>query len=403
MTEKKAKSIKDVNKRRNRYWLPNAFLFYILRVNLFRDKNLWVFSAWEGNKYDDNSKYLFEYVNKNCPNIKAIWLSDNINIINEVKSLGYKAVVASSREGRSIQLKAGKAFYTNGLDDISNICFIYGAQIICMWHGMGFKKVYYDLIDPRGIRYRLKVFKDKVFSWIYRDITISGSAFSSDKQKRSFRIDDRTFIVTGMPRNDAFSNTYHKNRVFLTIPSADNYRYILYMPTHRPYDDDTIYLTINGLAQSKCFTDFLDKNGIKLVLKLHYLTKIEQANLPESFYVLKDKDISSVQEMLCVSDLLFTDYSSVITDFASQDKPTIIFTPDFEKYCNHVGIIDTIYQLYRCYSKTSIDDLIESIIRGMSDPDSEMTLTNEINSIFQDKTLKGTCYCKNVIDAINRK
>ena len=51
----------------------NYFFSFIIPI----DKNLWVFGAWFGEKYADNSKYLFEYVNENHTEIRAVWLTQN--------------------------------------------------------------------------------------------------------------------------------------------------------------------------------------------------------------------------------------------------------------------------------------------------------------------------------------
>ena len=52
-------------------------LFRVLKLVPFRKKNTWVFGCWIGKKYDDNAKFLFEYVNKNHSNIRCVWLTRN--------------------------------------------------------------------------------------------------------------------------------------------------------------------------------------------------------------------------------------------------------------------------------------------------------------------------------------
>ena len=43
-------------------WPINAFLFNMCRLYPFRDKRLWIFGALGGKKYDDNSRFLYEYI-----------------------------------------------------------------------------------------------------------------------------------------------------------------------------------------------------------------------------------------------------------------------------------------------------------------------------------------------------
>lgn len=65
-----------VPNNRKKYWFPNMLLFYLLRLNVCRDKNLWIFGSWEGNRYDDNSRHLFEYIREMHPDIRAVWLAN---------------------------------------------------------------------------------------------------------------------------------------------------------------------------------------------------------------------------------------------------------------------------------------------------------------------------------------
>ena len=63
-------------------------IIYILNTPLYwvsccmpTSSNIWIFGAWFGEKYADNSKYLFEYVNQSHSEIRPIWFSTNKNVI----------------------------------------------------------------------------------------------------------------------------------------------------------------------------------------------------------------------------------------------------------------------------------------------------------------------------------
>ena len=53
------------------------FFVYWFSQLVPKKKKLWVFGAWNGKKYGDNSKYLFEYINLNGTEIRPIWLTQN--------------------------------------------------------------------------------------------------------------------------------------------------------------------------------------------------------------------------------------------------------------------------------------------------------------------------------------
>ena len=156
---------------RNKKWFINAIINIPMRIfsPIFREKELWVFGSWLGQRFDDNSRYLFEYINKFHPEIEAVWISKNKSIVEDVSNRGYKSVLAYSKKGKRILKKAGALFCTNGLDDFSEICPVYGATIVRLDHFSGvIKKTGYMINNNRKpldkkIRGVLRVFKIYLF------------------------------------------------------------------------------------------------------------------------------------------------------------------------------------------------------------------------------------------------
>ena len=97
-------------------WPINALSFNLCRLIPLRSKKIWLFGGWEGHKYDDNSRFLFEYVCEK-EGIQAIWLSNEKKIVEKVRSLGRKAFLANSIKGKYYSLRAGVAVYSHGLMD----------------------------------------------------------------------------------------------------------------------------------------------------------------------------------------------------------------------------------------------------------------------------------------------
>ena len=94
-------------------------------------------------KYDDNTKYLFEYVNQHYSDkIRAVWLSRQQNVVVMINKMGLEAYRAGSFMGLWLQLRAGVAIYTNSLFDFGICPLIGGAEVVTTWHGMSFKKIY---------------------------------------------------------------------------------------------------------------------------------------------------------------------------------------------------------------------------------------------------------------------
>jgi len=55
------------------------FILMLLYSSTYpRSEKILIFGSWLGEKYADNPRYLFEYVIKNRPDLKAIWITRSI-------------------------------------------------------------------------------------------------------------------------------------------------------------------------------------------------------------------------------------------------------------------------------------------------------------------------------------
>ena len=68
------------------------YLIYIINCPLYyisyflpKNKNIWVFGSWFGEKYADNSRALFEFVNKHDEKIETIWLTESKKVFNNLR------------------------------------------------------------------------------------------------------------------------------------------------------------------------------------------------------------------------------------------------------------------------------------------------------------------------------
>lgn len=389
--------------KRSLYWPINALLFYLLKFNVFRDKKLWVYGCWEGSRYDDNSRYLFEYVSRNHPEIHSVWLSSHESVVDLVRKQGFEAYRSDSLKGLQIQLRAGVCFFTNGLDDISNIQLVHGAKIIGLWHGTGMKNVYYERLAQTGSKFSfyLKRLRDKIFSVTYQDYAIATSKAAAKMRMQTYLLKPKQLLITGQPRNDVFRLKLLPHQVFPSLADADSYTYLLYMPTYRPYKTDVIESLLKELSQNEQLISELNKNHVRFLLKLHYLTDIDVLQLQSPFIVLKSKDVSSVQELLAVSECMITDFSGCCIDFALRNKPVLLYTPDLDLYCETQSIKKEWISIYHDYAKLTADALATEIIEIINNRKTDFPLIRIINKIYASPDLTDACYSENVYQAVS--
>jgi len=322
--------------------LPIYWISYIFP----KDKNLWVFGAWFGEKYADNSKYLFEYVNKNHPEIKAIWLTHNQHTYNIIKKRGFKVYKIYSLKGLYYSSKAKVGIISTGLKDI-NMYLIGNMQIVQLWHGIPLKKIMFDdKITFKNISIYKKIsfliFPFVKKNYIYSDaLLIATSKEVQKKISSAFRVPLENVKITGYPRNDSFFQKYDKKLELVTkllYLKSQGKKLVIYMPTHREEGK----LDINKLFFSNIenINKKMKELNCILLIKLHFyhINKSDLSKIPNLSNIITVNDDlieQDIYNILKLTDMLITDYSSVYFDYLLLNKP-IVFAPfDIKEYLKY--------------------------------------------------------------------
>lgn len=389
----------SININRNiKNWAINCIRFYYQRTlgNIFvkRDPKLWVFSAWEGVRYSDNSRSLFEYINEhNEKNIQCIWMTKREDVYENILKKGFKATLIGTNECKKYQKKAGVAIRTHGLDDFGDFPYILGAYNVHVCHGIGGnKRTYYALRKSNEIKKLLSIMKAKIFNYAYRDMTIATSSFC-EKTIRIETLSTKDMPIIGLSRNDliiepikeiceVFNNEFiRKNGLSI------KYKYITFMPTYRPLEKSqkTLENTIKMLVDNETLNNLLKENAAKFIIKLHYATDISKLNGTENIFIIKDEEVEDTQKLIRLSDLLITDYSSCAMDFSLKQKDVIFFTPDLDEYEKETGFYKEFMDFLKEYGIDNIEQLINRIESNFENDFSLSETTFSLNKLFNEK------------------
>lgn len=309
------------------YLLNILFIpFWVIQRLIPRKKTLWVMGAWYGEKYADNGRSLFEYVNKYEKEISTVWLSNNKTDIDYIRSLGCKAYDRKSLWAVIYSLHAGFIIYSSSKKDI-NKYFINGAKHINLWHAAPFKKVELGVVSSK--RYRLKLKMLSLFlPWMnpYQiDHTIVLSKFFSNEMSNDFGVEEENVLITGFPRNDNLFLNKSSEIVGQIKEMYPMSKIIMYMPTFRDYN--MAYNYFEGTNFEK-FQSYLERTNSVFLFKGHYASK-STCDFSNYDRFLNYDNYKSNQELylhIKEMDVLITDYSSIFHDFLLLDRP-IIFTP----------------------------------------------------------------------------
>ena len=377
-------------------WTFNVITFNLSRFSPIRNRNIWLFGALAGEKYDDNSGFLFDYTIRRNSKIRCVWLSKRPQVVELIRSLGYEAYTTDSLKGLITQLRAGAVFYTHGLDDFGFFPLVGGAKIFCLWHGFSFKRIYNS--NYSGFKKNIKLFADKIFNWVYRDYSMVSSQYVKEQFMSEFGINDpNTIFITGQPRNDILFMELRKEDALdnSVINRIGDRKIILFMPTYRVGDKEqhVVRSMVMDLVENVQLNHFLADNNYVFVIKLHPLTSGFSVGVNDNFILLEYKDIMINQALLSFGDILVTDYSGVFVDYALLNRPIIFYSPNNDILNQTSEDQESDFGVVSSMCKASdIDELISLI----QNPNMEMV--SKINEYFADPKLANTSFRNNVYE-----
>lgn len=330
-----------------------------------RSANVWVFGEWHGLRYSDNAKYLFEYTQNNHKSIKAVWVTKNRSIVEKVRGKGLTAYHSYSVLGVYYSLRAKLAFVTHDAADVGHY-FLGGAVLINLTHGVPLKHLGDDVSYNRFGR--LTQIADRFILPLLPlkkgfDYIVCADERSKPRFESAFSAKGKVYSV-GYPRWDGLSRTgLDLNSLGL---SCNYKKIVLYAPTLR-FNNHVEYnpFVLSGFNN---FLKFLEKNEVLFIFRPHPVMNIEKIQFKSAnVKLLSSREIPDVNDLFLASDLLVTDYSSVMFDYDILNKPIHYFVPDLEVYLNDdVGVYGDFYNDALGPIAMSWSELEENLKKEMS-------------------------------------
>ncbi|MBQ7927688.1 MAG: CDP-glycerol glycerophosphotransferase family protein [Methanobrevibacter sp.] len=198
-----------------------------------------------------------------------------------------------------------------------------------LWHAPGaFKKFGGSVSGEEERQMLLKISNNT-------DYLITSSKNIESFYSEAFQISKDKIKPLGLPRADYYfenHNIHDLKQNFCSRYAIDcDKKIILYAPTFR---DEEKYNNVFNYLDLNEFNEALGDEYI-LALRLHPKIKdFYSGDISSKGKYIDCSDYASEQELLLISDVLITDYSSIMIEFAMLDKPIVFFTYDFESYLN---------------------------------------------------------------------
>jgi CDP-glycerol glycerophosphotransferase (TagB/SpsB family) len=305
---------------RARRWPLRAYYRLQLRAPLERD--LVVYAAYWYAAYSCNPRAIHEKARELAPWLRAVWVvnPDKVGVVPP----GVRHVVAGTREYYRVMARAG--YLVNNVNFPNDIVKRGGQVHLQTHHGTPVKTMGLDLVDAPYSRKRMNFHRlmKRVARW---DFSISQNAFTTIQWERAYPGTYES-LETGYPRNDVLANATADDvaRARAALGIQPGQTAILYTPTHREYHEGYVpQLDAERLAD-KLGSDYV------LMVRAHYFYGSGNGSDSGSGRVLDVASHPSIEDLYLAADLLVTDYSSVMFDYAVLDRPIVIYAPDWEDY-----------------------------------------------------------------------
>ena len=314
-----------------------AAIIYPFKKSSFKDKNIWLIGGHAGDIYDDNSKFLYEYIlRNNKENIDIYW------IINEDSKVKNKI--------------PGKTLIKGSID---NYLYYYNAKVIIFSHAPSADIAPYNFAVPILNKFHKKTFKvflnhgaisfkrrkpmnaklKKLIDDLMKSYNIATaiSDFEENIMVNEWNMNKDAVCVLGSARQD--------NLPLNTKPKTND---ILYMPTWRDwikfndgkFIDTEYFKNIMSLLNDEKLNNILDEKNVNIKFYMHHLMHEFIDDIKENIsgkrIIFLDKDVTLADEITS-SIANITDYSGVAMDFMYMNRPILFYQFDIDKYKSEVG------------------------------------------------------------------
>lgn len=287
-----------------------------------------LFDSHGGKQYSCNTRAVYEELRRRDTGLQCVWITRDGQF--RLPDDG-RVVLHESRE--HYELAARARYRVSNMLQANWYRRPAGQVYLQTWHGTPLKRIALDVERPQfssGMTYHDRIRND-VAGW---SALLSANRFSTDIFRQAFSFEGE-ILEYGYPRNDLLRAPDREGRAAevrrkLGLP-ADR-RVVMYAPTWR--DDATTRAAGYGFPQE------LDLDALARALGDDHVTLVRghqmlRESLMRGVTDSRVMDVTiwpDMADLLLITDVLITDYSSVMFDFAVTGRPMIFFTYDLERY-----------------------------------------------------------------------
>lgn len=307
-----------------------ALFFNIFRVFNIKDNKVSLI-GWHEANLNGNLGYIYSELNKQG-NFDYNFISKDEYSFSGINSpsSAFKKVISLTKLFilKSYNLAASRyIFLSDNFLPMAYMNIHQEAVVVQLWHAPGaFKKFGLSSVND----YKLRELENKISSKL--DYIIVSSKNVVPFYQEAFGVSEEKVLALGIPRTDFYFENNNenyvehlKNKFEILYPEIKNKKIVLYAPTFR--DDPLVDKEIINNFNVDLFNEELG-DEYSLMVRLHPLINQNIAN--KSF--INVTDYPDEKELLLLADILITDYSSIMIEYALLNKPIVFYPYDYEHY-----------------------------------------------------------------------
>lgn len=229
-----------------------------------------------------------------------------------------------------------------------------GVIVVQVWHASGAIKKFGNCLERQ---YQIANY----------DYVLANSDYWKGPYSQAFGVDEEQVIVTGLPKLDCLqakeSVQEDKEWFYKAYPQCEGKKLVLYTPTFR----GNIY---KGIRLADIDVDkLMDGLGSDYVLlyKLHPLLAGKKLSGRKDVINVTEQEL---YDLFGISDIMISDYSSVIFDYTMTGKPLMLFASDINEYDADVGFFMQYISLPGTFNETE-QELVENIRKELEIEDTQ--------------------------------
>lgn len=298
-------------------------------------KNRIVFISYFGKGYNDNPKAVSDCVLADMPNVEIVWIMNKPETIHDTR-----IKIVKNHTLKSLYFLATSKVWVDNCRKNYYLSKRRNQYYIQTWHGaVSCKCIEGDAEAELPINYLLSAKNDSKMI----DLMVSNSRWSTKLYRRAFWYTGE-IIECGSPRLDKYMRAteeeIHRLKERNNI-GVDEYC-VLYAPTFRDDGDMSVY-DIDFFRLAKTIET---KTGKKCRIMIRMHPNIANSSVVEyGERIVNVTNYADIYELLLMSEILITDYSSTMFEAGYIGKPVFLYARDYEKYMMNRGMYFDIEEL----------------------------------------------------------